>query len=339
MLTRSREGKNTRPIAIVEGGKHHGTIIFINPDLKRNNNDEILKDYIHFSSNYDNEKVYIPRDKVEEKMMFKLSKMKKSSMKKGSKLLEQVEREAEEEINKEMDDVIGDGDFFILSPYEDSKLVLLPNTKRNDIIVAFGSAGAGKSSLANSFAEEFRQVFPDNPIYLFSRVKKDDSIDEKKNQIDRINIDKHFLTFKMNYNDLNNSLVIFDDIDGMDSMFASEGKMGKLAGKFMSEKVIGMQNDIIHLGRQHDAKKGIGIYCFNIRHVMYDKAKTRELHNGSNLFIIFPQHLLGSHVDRFLKEEVGCDKEMCKKLKSVRWFAYSRAPPKYVVSEKFIYLL
>lgn len=328
MLTWSREGKNTRGIAEIIGGNNDRRIIYVNPDLV-NPNFKLMEEYQdEFDGDFD-----VPVDEFDFQVKKKLYNMPGNMTKQR---ISQVERKTE----REFKNIIGGGKKFILNELENSKLRILPNIHRNDIISMFGSAGSGKSTKANEYGLVFRSIFPDNPIYMFSRFEKDDSIDDEKLGLERIKIDKNLITYPMDYKDLMGSLVMMDDIDGIENLFLANGKKGKEAGKLLSDKILGIQNDIIRLGREHiKGEQDGGIYNINIRHKLFDRNKTETLINGSTAIVIFPKGLNPLHVNKFLKDFVGADKDLTAKLKSLRWFIYHQQIPRYVMSDKFIQLI
>lgn len=328
MLTWSREGKNTRGIAEIRGGINDKKIVYINPDLK-NPNMTLMENYAEETGDYD-----IPIDQFDYVVRKKLSKF-------GDKVSRMKQIQTERKTEQEFKNVIGFGDRFTLNDLEDSHFSVLPNVHRNDIISVFGRAGSGKSFWENEFGLNYKQIFPNNPIFMISRFAKDDSIDDKKLGLERIILDKNFITYPMDYNDLKGSLVMIDDIDGLNNLFIQYGKKGKEAGKLLEDKVLGIQNDIIRLGREHvKGEEYGGIYAVNIRHKLYDRSKTDILMNGSSAIVIFPRGLKPYHVDKFIKEYVGADKELTSKLKDCeRWFMYHQNVPRFVMTDKFIQML
>ena len=70
-------------------------------------------------------------------------------------------------------------DFKVLGIANDAKLQLVPNpdTERQ-ILYITGPSGSGKSTFARKYLEEFKKVFTDNPVYLFSSLPDDESLDD-----------------------------------------------------------------------------------------------------------------------------------------------------------------
>ena len=76
-----------------------------------------------------------------------------------------------------------------------------------------GPTGSGKSFFCYQYGKLYKEMFPDNPIYLFSKLKKDKSIDPLMPT--RILLDETILENPIIPEELGDSLVIFDDIDAI----------------------------------------------------------------------------------------------------------------------------
>ena len=67
----------------------------------------------------------------------------------------------------------------VLGIANDAKLQLAPNpdTERQ-ILYITGPSGSGKSTIARKYLGEYKKVFKDNPVYLFSSLPDDESLDD-----------------------------------------------------------------------------------------------------------------------------------------------------------------
>lgn len=326
MLTFSKGGKNTRSIAIITGGEFNNKIVNLNPDLK-NFNRYLFDDYKDFENMYGN---YVdePRDEIEYQIIKQANKEKKLNPKRLN--------EIEHNVMKEQQQIIGDGRRFILNPLDNSKFHLLPNLKSRDTLFLVGMANSGKSTLADDFCQYTKKVFPDKDIFWFSTVNKDDSIDEKG--ITRIKIEPKLLDVPMNIKDLNGSLVVMDDIDRIPELFMDYGEEGDKVGERLMKKMLKIQNDILMIGRAHSKEDKGGISLIAIRHNLYENKKTTTLHNSSIYICVFPNGVNPDHLVRYFKQH-GFEPELQKKLRGERYFIHCREVPKFVMGEKFIYLL
>ena len=324
MLTFSNHGKKTIPVAIIEGGPDNREMIFLNPDLTVMNRG-LIEDYNDFK--YENgEEVDCPTSDFEYRLMQKTQ---------GKKVCKNKMNKLVKEVRTEQQDIIGKD--FVLNPMDNSVLSPIVNAKMNDKFFIIGKGGQGKSTLANKIAGYYREVYPENNIYLLSRINEDKSIDCERIGIERIPIDKDLLNMNLNaVNDFKNSLVIFDDIEDIINMYSGT-KEGQKAGEALYKVITHLQMDCIRLGRSHMKGEG-NTYSIHIRHSLYEGRSTSVLHNGCSCVIIFPSGIGAAHYDRFCREQ-GLDKQMKEKLRNVRWFGYVNGSPSYVFGEKFIYLL
>jgi predicted AAA+ superfamily ATPase len=107
----------------------------------------------------------------------------------------------------------------ILKLANDSKLQQIPDTTRKEnekyreILYITGASGSGKSYYTKSYIKEFQKSkkYKDFPVYLFSALTEDDSLDEIKPK--RIRLDESIIDDPISIDELENSLCIFDDTD------------------------------------------------------------------------------------------------------------------------------
>ena len=97
----------------------------------------------------------------------------------------------------------------------DDYFQLIPDKKKERTsILIVGRNGSGKSYWVKMYLQEYIKTFPDREIRLFSSKDEDKELDSIK-KIKRIKIDNSFITNPVDYKLLTESLVIFDDIDGL----------------------------------------------------------------------------------------------------------------------------
>ncbi len=326
MLTLNKAGKRTKSIAFVRGGEYDGDVININPDLT-SMNPALMEDYSEFEQEQGYQPVVPSND-------FEYQVMKKTN---GKKISLKEYKEIKKKTAEENKSIIGPR--LVLNPMDNSRIYLLLSVTTNDVISIFGKKGSGKSTFANDIANIYRELFPNNEIYLFSRILEDKSIEAKKLNITRLPIDINLLDMDINFDDFRPSLVIFDDIDGLQTLYDEKGKKGQKLGQRLYSKINQLQNDLIRLGRDHDGKGDI--HNVHIRHMLYEHGgKTKMMLNGSTCVIIFPNGIDHAHLEKFFRER-SIDKMMKEKLRNVRWFGYCNHPnvPTFVFGEKFIYIL
>jgi predicted AAA+ superfamily ATPase len=114
-----------------------------------------------------------------------------------------AEEEGEDKVLKE---------FKQLKIANDSKFQQIPDTtKAREIIYITGPSGSGKSTYTRKFLEQYKKKFKNNPIYLFSALPEDESLDDIKPK--RIVLDETLISDPISVEDFSNCVVIFDDID------------------------------------------------------------------------------------------------------------------------------
>ena len=99
-----------------------------------------------------------------------------------------------------------------------------------------GVSGSGKSTFTRKFVKEYRKIFKENEVYLFSCSTSDESLDEVKPK--RFRIEDDLVIDPIKPEELSNSLVIFDDID-------------TIANKKIKEAVYQLLNEVLQIGRHH----------------------------------------------------------------------------------------
>ena len=90
------------------------------------------------------------------------------------------------------------------------QLIPNPNTERQILYIA-GASGSGKSYFTGQYLKEYKNTFPDNPIYMFSTIPKGD-VSLKDVEIDYIDLNT-ILEEELTSKDFENSMVIFGDCD------------------------------------------------------------------------------------------------------------------------------
>jgi len=197
---------------------------------------------------------------------------------------------------------------------DDGQVVPLPSKDTERIYIA-GKSGSGKSYLASQYMKEYRRIFPDRKIYLFSRHQ-----DEKTyNDIQHIAIElnEELIEDPIDVSELENSLVVFDDTDN-------------LATKRLNDALKLLNNDLITNGRKY------GIHVLTLAHQLLDYQKTRNLLNEANKVVFFNN---GSsyHINRYLKTYAGLAPDeiadLLRTVKGSRWTMFHTGNPTYILHQ------
>jgi hypothetical protein len=208
----------------------------------------------------------------------------------------------------------------------DGKLVPLPNFDVRDITLIAGPEGSGKTYQEASLAKLWKQNFPDNDIYLFSRTDyKDDPALVSLKPI-QIKIDKSLIDNPIDITKelKGGTLILFDDCNTI-----QDDKLKKVIIKLMA--------DIMEVGR----KLNIWIIITNHLVIPDEKKIARCVLNELHSLICFPKSGSSQQIDYVLKKYFGQKQKQVQEILDLpsRWVQINRKYPQYVIHEKGAYLL
>lgn len=205
---------------------------------------------------------------------------------------------------------------------DNNKIVPVPDIDTRECIYVSAPSGAGKSTYVADYAVQYKKLYPKNPIYMFSRVPKDKSIDSKV-KVKRIMINENLVNNPIEPDELTNSLVIFDDIDTIPD------KKQKLA-------VVKIRTDLLQTGRHED------VYVASTTHQISNYRETRELLAESRAVTFFPGSGDTYHIEYFLRKYTGMKKqEDINKIIGLpsRWVTIYKTYPMYILHEQGVMLM
>jgi len=192
---------------------------------------------------------------------------------------------------------------------------LVPDTSHErDIMYVTGQSGSGKSYFIKEYLKEYKKKFKDRPIYLFSYLDEDETLDEIKPT--RINVGDNLLKDPIKAQDLKDSFVIFDDCDC-------------IKDKKYKDAVLSIMNECLQTGRHFN----ISMAC--VSHLPTDRGFTRMMINESHYVIYFPQSGLGRQTNYLLENYLGMDKDLIKKIRRMktRWCCVGRHYPLFIMTQ------
>jgi len=176
----------------------------------------------------------------------------------------------------------------------DSKFQHVPDTtKEREILYITGPSGSGKSTYTRKYLEQYKKKFKNRPIYLFSSLPSDESLD--KVQPKRIKLDETIHTDPIAVEELKESICIFDDID-------------VISDKKIREGVYTILNQVLEIGRHYK------IHCVVTNHLPTNGKDTRRILNEAHTVTYFP-HSAGGKIKYMLEEYVGLDKKQIAYMK------------------------
>lgn len=203
----------------------------------------------------------------------------------------------------------------------DGKFQQIPDPdKEREILYITGASGSGKSTYALNYIKQYKKIYKDNPVYLFSALSEDETID--KISPHRILIDERLYTDPLNAKDFENSLVIFDDID-------------VIGDKKMREAVYNLLNQILETGRHFKTTAII------TNHLPTNGKDTKRVLNECHSITYFPHSGSGRAMKYLLTEYLGMDRNTIKKIKGAksRWATIFKNYPMIAMTEKDAFLM
>jgi hypothetical protein len=222
---------------------------------------------------------------------------------------------------------IDDGKGAVVHPFKELKLPhgnifqQIPKPDGREILYITGQSGSGKSVYTANYAKQYKKMFKDNDIFLFSALDGDSSIDKVKG-IKRIKLEgNEFLSTELDAKDFANSLCIFDDCD-------------VIKNKPIEKKVHSLMDNMLQIGRHHNTSI---IYT---THTATNNKETKVILAEAHSITIFPKSMGNASLKYLCDAYLGLDKKEIAGLKKMdgRWVTITRTFPKVVFSEDEIYI-
>lgn len=200
---------------------------------------------------------------------------------------------------------------------DDGKMQVLPSEETERVFVAARS-GAGKTFWAVGYIREYQEMFPDRQVFLFSTHE-----DEKAYSMvlhTPIPLDDTLVEKAPTLEDLQNSLCVFDDCDN-------------IVDKKVAKAVQAINANLISNGRKYN------IHVMTLSHLITAHEKTRLQLMEANRVVLFPQGGSQYHNSRYLSVYAGLSKAWIGKLlaEPSRWVCLDlRAPMSYVTENAVV---
>ena len=176
---------------------------------------------------------------------------------------------------------------------------LIQRQKDREILYICGASGSGKSYYALQYLKEYRAKYKKNPIYMFSALNEDATLDQFKG-LKRVDINnQNFINEAFEMEDFANSLCIFDDID-------------VISDRHIRYKVYELMNMIAQIGR-HSKTSAIVT-----SHMPCRGTETKIIINEAHNVVFFPRGLGGSSLSYLLEKQLGLSKQQRDTIKKTR---------------------
>lgn len=200
----------------------------------------------------------------------------------------------------------------------DGQFQQIPDTKKERSVgIVIGASGSGKSTWCRNYIIEYRKVYKNNPVYLFSHLDEDKTLDDLK-IVKRINISEDLLEDPLTVKDFKDCLVIFDDVE-------------IITNKMVKKSVYQLLDELVMTGRH-----------FNISVIMISHAGVgndiKRILQECHYLTYFPW---GQNIAYTLEKYIGLSKQQIRMIKSTksRWASIQKNYPQCVITEKHIFML
>lgn len=306
---------NGKPIAKVEGGKYNGEVLSINEEMDSNAS---KKDIVVSMLNKVIEEE-VTKNAVNNRMRQRIADMDllkraferdKDSLKdpRLNSLYQQIKQKYFTKINTEF-------------RVDDGTMRPVPNIDTRDIVYIAGPAGSGKSFFVRQYALAYNKLFPKNPVYLFSKVDDDPSL-EGIQRLKKIKLDMDIVDEPIEPDELSNSLCIFDDVS-------------TIRNKAIKDEILNLINDIAEIGR-HDS-----VYMCITNHLLSDYKSTRTILNECKSLVCFPSAGSAHQIKYVLRTYFGLDNDDVNRVLKLnsRWAQIFKNFPQCILYQHGAYLL
>jgi hypothetical protein len=206
----------------------------------------------------------------------------------------------------------------ILKPNQGKFQYIPDENKERFIAYIVGASGSGKSFFASQLANEYKKLFPKNPVYLLSYLDNDSSIDQVKG-IKRIKLNDEFIDTDLDASDFSDSLVIWDDTDC-------------ITDKAMILKLRDLLGKMLNTGR----------HCRNsviyLSHIACNGLQTKGILNECHSLTFFNATLGGRTKNYLLNQYLGLNKKQIEAVDKIegRAITICKTYPMVLITEKEI---
>lgn len=184
---------------------------------------------------------------------------------------------------------------------------------KREVYLITGPSGSGKSWWMRAYALNYMKLYPKNNVYLLSSLQVDDTLDKIK-ELKRIDLEKLVATPPKDVKTWSNSLVIIDDIEGLD--------------KVKADAVYRVQDMIASEGRHTHTS------LLRSSHLTTDYKRTRLMLQEAQGFVIYPQAGAHSQYMYLLTKYAGVDKKLAAGLLATptRWLMIHHTQPRFTLT-------
>jgi hypothetical protein len=287
---------NGRDLAYIKGGKNNNEIVYLGDKEDQGNKKINVDDMALLVENlYKNMGGRVNFKQLEELQNSIMDKKKPTNRTLG-RYYDQAMKILDKTKGKEI--ILSDGGK--MKPMFDT-------TKERSVFMVTGMSGSGKSTYTGELINSYQKMYPKNEVFVFSNKNEDPALD--KYDIKRLPIDEDLLDEPINLDELANSLVVFDDIEGNPD-------------KKINTEMDRLRDLILQQGRSYK------ISFVYISHLANNYKQTRTILNECTSITIFPAMTTKYALKYLLEKYFGFDKNDLNKIINLpsRWVTIYKAP-------------
>lgn len=205
------------------------------------------------------------------------------------------------------------------------QLIPIPNLESRSVDYVAGPSGSGKSTITSMMASEFKNIYPNKPIYIFSRTDARDDPAYKKLKPRQVNLDSLLeIPFDVTTEIPGGCLMIFDDCQTIQK-------------KELKVEIDKLMEDCMEVGR----KLGCWMIISNHLVIPNEKKLARTIMNEMHSLTVFPKSGSSQQIRYALKTYFGLNNKQIDDILSLksRWVKISKSYPMYVVHSGGAYIL
>lgn len=215
------------------------------------------------------------------------------------------------------------GDMLIL---KDGKLDPLLNIEERSVNYIAGPSGSGKSTYAANLMNNYKKIFPQKDIFIFSRADINSDPALKHLGAAQILVDENLIKNPIDITKelTGGSLLLFDDCNTI-----QDDKIKKA--------VIKLMDDIMEVGRKLD----ITIIITNHLVIPNERKSARTILNEAQYMTVFPKSGSSQQIHYCLKTYFGLPKKKIEEILSLpsRWITLIKNYPQTCIFENGAFLL
>lgn len=310
------EPDNGEAIAIIRGGQRNNEVIYLcKGESKRGISGLSREEMMLINQLIDEQLKLHATDKSMRKRQHNAEVIRRTMESGGNiqnEILNDIYKIVKSEFNRKRD---------IEIDVPDGSIEIIPRLEGRECGYTAAPSGSGKSYWIGKYALQYNKLFPNNKVWLFSKVNDDSSL-EGINNLVRVNMDYQIVDDPIDATELTNSLVIFDDTD-------------TIKDKEIRKAINDLKNDLLETGRHNST------YVLISSHLISNYKETRTVLNESHLITVYPSSGSSHGIKYVLKNYFGMGNEEISKLFKLnsRWVSLRKNYPQMIISEHKIYLL